>query len=97
MTPEAQSKRGTANTVLIALADALLAAVMVPLGIYLTKSMIEVKTELAALKTGQFSREELITKGNMIREEAGTLRTEIVKLRAEVEIINKRLERMEDK
>jgi hypothetical protein len=95
MTPEAQSKR--TNTVLIAIADALLAAVMVPLGIYLTKSMIEVKTELAKMQSSFFSREELIAKGDQIRTEGSELRSEIVKLRAEVEIINKRLERYEDR
>lgn len=97
MTPEAQSKRTSFNTLLIAIGDALMIAVMVPLAVYLTKSMIEVKTELHAMKTGLVSREELIEKGDIIRVEANRLSTEVVKLRAEIEIISKRLERYEDK
>jgi len=97
MTPEEQSKRGSFNTFLIAIGDALLAAVMVPLGIYLTKSMIEVKTELAHLKTGQFSRAELIEKGNLIRNEAIELRTELAKIRGEVAILSRRLESYENR
>lgn len=96
MTTEALKNRGTVNTLLIAIGDMLLAAVIVPVGIYLVKSTIELKTEIAELKAGSFSREELINKGDMIRAEAIELQTELAKVRAEVAILSNRFKEAQE-
>ena len=93
---ETLKTRGSVNTILIAIADALLAAVMIPLAIYLVKSMIEVKTEFAQMKAGFFTREQLIQKGELMREEAIEFRTELAKLRAEVAILSNRFKDAEE-
>lgn len=88
--------RGTFNTLLIAIGDLLLAAVIVPLGIYLVKSTIELKTEIAEMKASSMSREELIHKGDLIRAGSIDLQTELAKVRAEVAILSNRFKEAQE-
>lgn len=81
MTVEAQRR----ITLIAAIAETLLVTVIIPFGIYMIKSTIELKAEINEIKFNQVSREVLIQKGNDIRAEAIEIREELSRLRADME------------
>lgn len=87
---EKTSSGTNVNTLLLGIANAILAAVVVPLALYLANTVIDLKTGVAEIRAGMLTRTEVDAKIEQIRAELTSIRTELTGINVRVVTIEQK-------